>query len=89
MNSSTEDRLPFLEAKIDRLSDAVTKLVLIDERQIIQGQRVGKIEEDIGKLRLELLQHERTVSKWINFMWGAWVVTGIGWAIVSRFYPFH
>ena len=85
---TTEDRLPFLEAKIDKLSEAVTKLVLIDERQIIQGQRMGKIEEEIGKLRLELLQHERTVSKWLNFLWGAWVVIGIGWAVLSKFYKF-
>lgn len=82
----SEERFLSLELKIDKLSDAVLKLVLIDERQIAQGQRVGKIEEDIGKLRLEMLQLERTVSKWMNFVWGAWVVIGAGWALFSRFY---
>jgi hypothetical protein len=66
-----------LEAKIDKLTEAVTKLVLIDERQIHQGQRLGKVEEDIAALRLEHEKLDRKVEKWINFGYGVYGTIGL------------
>lgn len=85
-NPVSEERFLSLENKIDKLAEAVMKLVLIDERQITQGTRLGKLEEELGKLRLEMLHLERTVNKWVNFAWGAWVVAGVSWAAFVKFY---
>lgn len=46
----SEERSLILERKIDDLTTAVNRLILIDERQITQGKRLGDLEERCGNL---------------------------------------
>lgn len=95
MSPVSEERFLSLETKIDKLAEAVMKLVLIDERQITQGTRIGKVEEEIGKLHAKLeaelghlrasnLALEREVNKWKNFAVGAWAVVVVAWALYTK-----
>lgn len=42
------DDLQRLEGKVDQCIDAIQKLVLIDERQVVQGQRMGAYEQRLA-----------------------------------------
>jgi len=86
-----------IEQKIDKLSEAVQKLVLIDERQITQGTRMGKLEEQMGSFQselntlrsnhhLQIIQLERKVDKWINLFWGGWAVFSFGLMVWQKFF---
>lgn len=70
----SEDRAAIIENKIDKLSEAVTRLVLIDERQITQGGRLGKLEEEHAKLQARYQLLDAKVERWINMGIGAWAV---------------
>ena len=44
LNVSADD-LQRVEGKVDKCLEAIERLVLIDERQVVQGQRMGQIEQ--------------------------------------------
>lgn len=59
-----------LESKVDRLADAVQRLVLIEERQSNMGERIVIVEErvkaneeSINKVSVKL---ERWINRWIG-----------------------
>lgn len=66
-----KDDFARLEEKVDNLASALGKLILFDERQARQGERIGNIETDVQVKYNELLTkyntlHE-TVMKCINY----------------------
>jgi len=67
-----EEHLHRLESKVDKLTDAVMRLVLIEERQVTQGERIDAVETQLSAHRGSLLELERRVDKWINRGIGAW-----------------
>lgn len=73
MPSISDDRADRIEDKLDRLTEAVTKLVLIDERQIRQGERIGKLEEMHSEEVLARVTLEKKVDMWINRGIGIWL----------------
>lgn len=59
-----------LESKVDRLADAVQRLILIEERQSNMGERIVIVEErvkaneeTINKVSVKL---ERWINRWIG-----------------------
>ncbi len=72
-----------LESKIDKLTDAVMHLVLMEERLITQVERVGEVEMHLSTHQGSLLGLERPVDKWINPGIGAWGL-GPGHCLVCR-----
>lgn len=76
------DHTERLEQVADKLATTVEKLVLINERQLMQQDRIEKLEERVDTLRDD---H----NKWKNRATGAWAVvctvftavTAIGWKI--------
>jgi hypothetical protein len=87
MNPVSEERAIVIEQKLDKLTETVQKLVLIDERQVTQGTRLGKIEEAIALLQVSHIQLERKVDKWINLFWGGWAVFSFGLMLYQKFAP--
>lgn len=73
--SVPEDRVQRLEDKLDEINSSLQKLILIDERQMRQGERLGTIEERMSKIEMAHLQLNATVSKWIWF--GTGIVTSL------------
>lgn len=70
----TDDDFRRLEGKVDKLSDAVTKLVLVEERQTNQAERIGKVEQKIASLDTAHTKLDRTVHMWINRGVGVWAL---------------
>ena len=63
-----------LEHKVDKLTEAVTRLILVEERQTAQGVRLGDVEKRLGANEATLVQIERRMERWINFGAGAWAL---------------
>jgi hypothetical protein len=79
---STED-FRRLEAKVDKLNDAISKLILFEERQATQGERLGGCEYKILHLEALHASTEAKVEKWVNRGLGAWAVALLVFAVLE------
>lgn len=68
------DALERLERKVDRLTDAVMRLVLIEERQSTQGERIGALEQRAAMIETATQKTERKVDQWVNRGIGVWAL---------------
>lgn len=68
----TDDDFRRLESKVDKLADAVTKLVLVEERLSNQGERIGRVEQRIAVTESSHTKLDRKVEMWINRGIGVW-----------------
>lgn len=73
----SENRADQIERKIDKLTEAVQKLVLIEERQLTQGQRLGDVEKRQAVLETRHAALDKKVEAWINRGIGAWAIATI------------
>ena len=62
-----------LEAKVDKLTDAVMRLVLIEERQTTQGERIGACETKLAVNEAAITKTDRKVDQWVNRGVGIWL----------------
>jgi hypothetical protein len=62
-----------LENKVDKLTDAVMRLVLIEERQTTQGERIGACEAKIAVNESAIAKTEKKVDQWVNRGIGVWL----------------
>lgn len=72
-----------LESKVDKLTDAVLRLVLVEERQSAQGERIGLVEQKIAVNESTLVRIDSKVERWINRGIGAWGVAVVLFAIIQ------
>ena len=70
-----------LEDKVDRLTEAVTNLVRVEERQMTHGVRIGEIEKEIAALIVEHRATDNKVNAWINRGIGIWGIAVVVWTI--------
>lgn len=80
--SDTADLLR-IESKVDRLSVAVEKLVLIEERQTTQGGRIGAIEQRVAACEASQQATDRKVDMWINRGIGVWALAATLFALLK------
>jgi hypothetical protein len=80
---STDPDYQRLESKIDKLTDAVMRLVLIEERQSIQGERIDACETRLVELTKLATTTDRKLERWINRGIGAWAVACSLFALVQ------
>lgn len=84
MQPATKEDLLRLEETVRDLASSIKQMILIDERQKVQGERIGKLEQQNASLVKELELLQRKVDSWINRGVGAWavvvvLVTMAGW----------
>lgn len=72
-----------LESKVDKLTDAVMRLVLIEERQTAQGERLGNAEQKIAVNEMTIARVDNKVERWINRGIGAWAIAVVLFAIIQ------
>lgn len=82
----SEERADRLESKVDRLTEAVQKLVLVEERQLTQGQRIGDVEKDIEAIKTKVELVDKKVDSWINRGVGVWAAAGVLITLVSLYF---
>lgn len=79
----TDDDFKRLENKVDKLTDAVGKLILFEERQAIQGERIGNVEVKIGVYEMSLQRVDRKIDQWVNRGVGVWAAAAIVYSLVQ------
>lgn len=79
----TDDDFRRLEGKVDKLTDAVTRLILIEERQTTQGERIGKCETAIAVHDSQISKVDKAVHMWVNRGIGVWVAAGAVFAVIK------
>lgn len=79
----TDDDFKRLENKVDKLTDAVSKLILFEERQATQGERIGSVEVKIGVHDATLLRVDRKIDQWVNRGVGVWAAAAVVFSLVQ------
>lgn len=79
----TDDDFKRLENKVDKLTDAVGKLILFEERQANQGQRIGSVESQCSIHAATLLRVDQKLDQWINRGIGVWAAAVIVFSLVQ------
>lgn len=72
-----------LESKVDKLTDAVTRLILVEERQTTQGERIGKVEVTLATHELSISNNRAEIDRWVQRGIGAWAVAAVLFAIAK------
>lgn len=72
-----DGRAQRIEDQLTELTKAIQKLILIDERQIEQGRRLGTIEDRLGKLEKDQAVLTTKVGQYF------WFVLGVGGTITT------
>lgn len=80
---TSEEDFKRLESKVDKLTDAVMRLILIEERQSTQGERIGKVEEKLASLDTAQIKTEKLLHMWINRGIGVWAFAVALFAIIQ------
>lgn len=79
----TDDDFRRLESKVDKLTDAVGKLILFEERQANQGHQIGDVETKIGIHDAELQRVDRKIDQWVNRGMGVWAAAAVVFSLVQ------
>jgi hypothetical protein len=79
----TDDDFRRLESKVDKLTDAVGKLILIEERQANQGVRIGAVEAQLSVQDAMLQRIDRKVDQWVNRGVGVWAAVAVVFSLVQ------
>ena len=66
-----------IEEKVDKLTDAVGRLILFVERQATQGERIGTAEQRISAAESSIGRVDRKVDQWINRGIGVWALAAV------------
>ena len=80
---STSELFRRLESKVDNLTAAVLRLVVVEERQSVQGARIGALEQNAGAMAAKIDAAttasvagisglDLKVERWINRGIGVW-----------------
>ncbi len=90
MNENTHEYinrsdLERIERKLDTLSEAISKLMIFEERLTILTTRIDKSDTRISALETELLVTARRIDKWLYLGTGAWVVMVVAFEIARVF----
>jgi hypothetical protein len=83
MSQPSQEDFNRLENKVDKLTDAVLRLVLLEERQSAQGERIGAAEQRIAVNEATLSRVDSKVERWINRGIGAWAIAVVLFAIIQ------
>jgi len=72
-----------LEDKVDKLADAVMKLVLVEERLANQGERIGRVEQRMVSVETAVGKTDKTVHMWVNRGIGVWSLAITMFALIQ------
>ncbi len=83
MDAGFNEDLKRIETKVDKLTDAVTRLILVEERQTAQGVRITALEDKTEELDHKYNKVDRKVERWVNMGMGAWAIVVVIFAFVQ------
>lgn len=72
-----------IESQIEKLTEAVHRLIVVEERQSTMGQRLNALEREVAAVSKHATNLESSLARWINRGIGAWAVAALVFAIVN------
>lgn len=72
-----------LEAKLDKLTDAVMRLVVLEERQTHTTEMLHQLQVVQATTAANFRQLERNHEKWVNRGIGAWGLACLTYALME------
>ena len=75
-----------LETKLDRMTEAIENLVIIEERQTVDRAKIQENAIDLRTLETEVRALERKVEKWLNLVFGGGFVVMIAFEVLKTFW---
>jgi len=78
-----ESDIQRLEAKLDKLTDAVMRLVVLEERQTHTTQMLHQLQVSQATTAANLRQLEISHEKWVNRGTGAWGIACLTYALME------
>lgn len=72
-----------LEDKVDKLAEAIQRLIVIEERQSTQGERIGKAEAALAVHDTRIQHIDRKMEMWVNRGIGVWGLAVTVFAIIQ------
>lgn len=72
-----------LEDKVDKLTDAVMRLVLVEERQSNMSERISVAEQKIAACEASFTRVDSKVERWVNRGIGAWAVAAVLFTMIE------
>ena len=83
MDAGFNEDLKRIETKVDKLTDAVTRLILVEERQTAEGVRITALEDKTEELDNKYNKVDRKVERWVNMGMGSWAIVVVIFAFVQ------
>lgn len=77
-----------LEGTVNKIADAVSRLVLLEERQSVQRHDFENLRDEMDTERDERLKVQQKLDKWVNRGVGAWGVVVAAFTVITAVY-FH
>lgn len=78
-----------LESKVDKIADAVSKLVVLEERQSHMKSEVDDLKAEMAEMKEELNKTQQTLAKWVYIGHGAITVIVVLWSVFTFFVGGH
>lgn len=63
----TKEDINRLEAKIDKLAEAINRLVLVEDRQIRINSRIDKLDEDVSAAFSVIRETDAKVERLVSY----------------------
>lgn len=63
-----------LESKVDKLTDAVQRLIIVEERQSNMVERIGQCEIKLQSNETLIYRVDSKVERWVNRGVGVWAL---------------
>jgi hypothetical protein len=80
---ASQEDIRRLEGKLSDISMDLKKLIVVEERQLAQGQRIGTLEQRLAADEALTAKLDRQLSSWINRGIGVWSLAVAIFAIIS------
>lgn len=83
MEAVSQEDFRRLEQKVDKLTDAIQRLILIEERQSTMGERIGGCEAKIAVVDSSVGRVDRKVDMWVNRGIGVWAFAALLFTLIQ------
>lgn len=78
-----EEDLRRLEVKVDKLTEAVMRLVLLEERQTTQAERIAAAETRLKAAEDQIRVTDSKIDRWVNRGVGMWAFAALLFTIIE------
>jgi hypothetical protein len=81
----TPDDTRLIHEKLDKLTEAVSRLVLIEDRQAAQNERMAALDRRLEVAEVEITKVDRKVDRWVQRGIGAYSLAATAFAVWQAF----